>query len=340
MSSAKKQKVVLTPPSVSSTEVKDFEKKEEERKARELRMIHRRLATDIQFRSTEHIQAMLKTGKLGKKPVKFFIISAHGSISRKEIFRMPPNAAVFDLAENEYRGRTACTCIEEPLFHRMIGRKGANLGSFFNAMLGGEYTPKPTSSLIPQIAYRTPGELAFDILLSLGDKTDEIFNTLGCWDITDTISTFDPSDFSCYIKEGGTIGPNRSREITNPKGGIYWPELRIKMKMARRKGVYLSEVLQTLESQYPETVCFVIVSCCMGLDLPELPNTTYPEQPSAYTHYALQGSALGDPEVDLIPSMQCRDLDDYLIDYGTNKDLSMELRSSKYKGCPTCPWLN
>ena len=32
-----------------------FEKKEEERRARELRMIHRRLATDIQFRSAKHI---------------------------------------------------------------------------------------------------------------------------------------------------------------------------------------------------------------------------------------------------------------------------------------------
>jgi len=276
---------------------------------------------------------MLKTGTLGTKPVKFFIISAHGSISRKEVFRMPPNMAAFDLAENEYRGRLTCTCVEEPLLHRMIGRKGANLGSFFNAMLGGEYTPNPTSSLIKQIAYRTPGELAFDISLSLGETTDTIFNTLGCWDITNTISTFNPSDFSCYIEEGGTIGPNTSRKITNPQGGIYLSELRIKMKLARRKGVYLSEVLQTLESQYPETVCFVIVSCCMGIDSPELPNTTYPEQPPAYTHYALQGSALGDPEVDLVPSMQCRVLDDYLIDYGTNKDLNMVLRSNNYKKC-------
>jgi len=245
---------------------------------------------------------------------------------------MPSHAAVFDLAENEYRGRTACICVEEPLLHRIIGRNGVNLGSFFNAMLGGAYTPNPTSSLIKQIAYRTPGELAFDISLSLGDKTDDLFNALGCWDITRTISTFNPSDFTCY-KEGVTIGPNRSRFTTNPRDGIYWPETKIKNKMRREKGVYLSEVLQILEKQYPETVCFVIVSCCMGLNSPELPNTTYPEQPSAYTHYALQGKAMGDPEVDLIPSIQCRDLDDYVIDYGTNKDLTMVLRSSNITEC-------
>lgn len=339
MSSIKKRKVVITPPSVSSQEVKDFEKKEKERKDREMRMIHRRLATDIQFRSAKHINNMLKTCTLGNKPVKFFIISAHGSISRKDIFRMPPSMAVFDLAENEYRGRTTCACIEEPLLHRMIGRNGVNLGSFFNAVLGGEYTPNPTSSLIRQIAYRTPGELAFDISLHLGDKTDDLFNALGCWDITRTISTFNPSDFTCY-KEGQTIGPNKSRFITRPRDGIYWPETKIKNKMRREQGVYLSEILQILEKEHPETACFVIVSCCMGIDSPELPNTTYPEQPSAYTHYALQGSAMGDPEVDLVKSMQCRDLDDYIIDYGTNNDLSMELRSSKYKECPTCPWLN
>jgi hypothetical protein len=252
---------------------------------------------------------------------------------------MPSHAAVFDLAENEFRGHTTCVCIEEPLLHRMIGRCGVNLGSFFNAMLGGEYTPNPTSSLIKQIAYRTPGELAFDISLGLGEKTDTIFNTLGCWDITNTISTFNPSDFTCYRK-GVTIGPNKSREITRPRDGIYWPEMKIKNKMARKQGVRLSEVLQILEKQYPETVCFVIVSCCMGIDSPELPNATYPEQPSAYTHYALQGSAQGDPEVDLVHSMLCRGLDDYVIDYGANKDLSMELRSSECKECPVSPWEN
>jgi len=332
MSSAKRQKVVVTPPSVSSTEVKDFEKKEEERRHREVRMIQRRLATDIQFRSTKDINNMLKTATLGSKPVKFFVISAHGSISRKDIFRMPRHAAVFDLAENEYRGHLACECIEQPLLDTMIGPNGKHLGRFFNAMLGGEYKPNPKNQFIPQIGYRTPGELAFDISLSLGDKTDDLFNALGCWDITHTISTFNPKNFSHY-KDGSFIGPNKSRITTNPRDGVYWPEYKIKDKMRREEGIRLSEVLRILEKEHPETVCFVIVSCCMGIDSPELPNTIYPEQPSAYTHYALQGDAIGNPEIDLVPSMQCRVLDDYLIDYGANKSLSMVLRSSKYKDC-------
>jgi hypothetical protein len=66
-----------------SQAVRDFEKREEERRERELRMIHRQLGTDIQFRSTKDINSMLSTGKLGDTPAKFFIVSAHGRISRK-----------------------------------------------------------------------------------------------------------------------------------------------------------------------------------------------------------------------------------------------------------------
>jgi hypothetical protein len=289
---------------------------------------------DIRFRSTKDIQSMLKTGTLGSKPVKFFIVSAHGSISRKDVFRMPPRMAAFDLGENEHRGRLACVCIETPLLDTIIGHNGKHMGSFFNAVLGGEYTPDPTNEFIPQIGYRTPGELAFDISLTIHDDDDNkhLENTLGCWDITHTISTFNPKNFSHY-KDESFIGPNRSRKITNPRDGIYCPEMKIKNKMRREEGIRLSEILQILESKYPETVCFVIVSCCMGIDSPELPNTTYPEQPSAYTHYALKGGAIGDPAVDLVPSMKCRELDDYLIDYGTNKSLSMVLRSSNRVEC-------
>ena len=313
--------------------VDDFEKREEERKARDIRMIHRQLGTDIQFRSTEHITNMLDTAQLGGMPVKFFIISAHGSISRKNVFRMPPRMAVFDLAENEYRGRSVCECLEQPLLDTIIGRNGDHMGSFFNAMLGGEYEPNPTSSLIPQIGYRTPGDLAFDISLTIEEDDNHFENTLGCWDITPTISTFNPTDFAHINNEKGYITPNRAREIANPEDGLYWPEVDITHKMRRRKGLYLSEAIRIVERNYPETVCFIIVSTCMGIETPELPTTEYPEQPAAYTHYALKGEALGDPEVDLVNSMKCRDLDDNVIDYGANRSLSMVLRSSNYKEC-------
>ena len=316
--------------------VDDFEKREEERKARDVRMIHRQLGTDIQFRSTEHITNMLDTAQLGGMPVKFFIISAHGSISRKNVFRMPPRMAVFDLAENEYRGRSVCECLEQPLLDTIIGRNGDHMGSFFNAMLGGEYEPNPTSPMIPQIGYRTPGELAFDILLNIYEEEEEndfFEKALGCWDITPTISTFNPTDFTHLNGEKGYITPNKAREIANLEDGIYWPETILSYRMRREKGLYLSEAIRELERKYPGTVCFVIVSCCMGINSPELPNTTYPEQPAAYTHYAVKGKALGDPPVGLIPSMKCRDLDDYVIDYGINKGLSMVLRSSNYTQC-------
>ena len=313
--------------------VRDFEKREEERKEREVRMIHRRLGMDIRFRSTEDINSMLVTGKLGDKPVKFFIISTHGLISRKKVFRMPPNMAAFDLGENEYRGRLMCSCLNRPLFDTIIGRKGTNMSSFFNAMLGGEYTPNPTSRLIPQIGYRTPGELAFDILLSIEDNLKGgLDDTLGCWDITDAISTFNPMDFARWRK-GSFIAPNSSRFIENPYAPPYKREVNIMNKMDKNSGFYLSKVIQKLERKYPDTVCFISVACCMGLESPERVGTEYPEQPSAYTHYALKGEAIGEPAVDLDCSMTCRVLDENPIDYGHNKSLSMVLRSKNTIKC-------
>jgi hypothetical protein len=312
----------------------DFERREEKRKEREVRMIKRRLGMDIRFRSTEDINAMLTTGRLGGKPVKFFIISAHGTISREKVFRMPPNMAVFDVGENEYRGRLLCSCHTQPLFNTIIGRHGTHRGSFFNAMLGGEYTPDPTSSLIPQIGYRTPGELAFDISLSIKDSVKgDLDDTLGCWDITDSISTFNPMDFARYRK-GVYVSPNSSRFIENPYAPRYKREVNIMNKMDRNRGMYLSKIIRKLERKYPDTVCFISVACCMGLESPERFGTEYPEQPSAYTHYALKGETLGDPEVDRDCSMTCRDLDNF-IEYGTNTSLSMVLRSSSTTKCYT-----
>jgi len=312
--------------------VRDFETREEERKEREVRMIHRRLGVDIRFRSTEDINNMLTTGTLGGKPVKFFIISAHGLISRQKVFRMPPNMAAFDLGENEYRGRLMCSCIGPSMFNTMIGRCGTRIGSFFNAMLGGEYTPNPTSPLIPQIGYRTPGELAFDILLSIDILKGDLDDTLGCWDITDAISTFNPMDFARWRK-GRYIAPNKSRFIENPYAPPYKREVNIMNKMDRNNGIYLSKVIQKLEHKYPDTVCFISVACCMGLESPERFGTEYPEQPSAYTHYALKGEAIGEPAVDLDCSMTCRVLDENPIDYGHNKSLSMVLRSRNTTTC-------
>ena len=97
-------------------------------------------------------------------------------------------------------------------------------------MLGGKYTPDPTNSLIPQIGYRTPGELAFDIDLGMDETVKDNFdNSLGCWDITDAISTFNPMDFTRYRK-GTYIAPNKSRFIENPYAPPYKREIKIRKK--------------------------------------------------------------------------------------------------------------
>lgn len=274
---------------------------------------------DILFRSTEDITNMFSKLKLGGMPVKLFIISCHGDMSRKDVFRMPPHMAVFDLAENEYRGHTTCSSLDQPLLELVVGENGRSLPGFFNAMLGGRGPPDP-DTLIPQIAYRTPGQLAYNIRLSIKEDEKDFRDALGCWDVTDAISTFNPTNFSYYEKgafldeEDGTyidakgkfMNPVERRRITYPGAPQYKSEVTIRNKMLKKGGVHLHKVLQTLETQYPNTVCFIIVSCCVGLDSPEIPGNSFPPQPSAYTQYALQGEARGAPPSNRILSMTGR----------------------------------
>jgi len=222
---------------------------------------------------------------------------------------MPPHIAAFDLAENEFRGRTVCTSLDQVMLDVMIGKNGKNLPMFFNAMLGGKGPPDPYSCL-PQIGYRTPGQLTYDIRLSINDEEKDFRDSHGCWDVTDAISTFSPTDFSYYEKgvfineeEGSYIDaeakfmdPVKRRHITQPGAPQYKPEVEVR-DMLKRSGSkpLLSEVIHTIKSKYPNTVCFIIVSACVGIKLPERPINVIPEQPPAYTHYALQGRARGDP---------------------------------------------
>ena len=163
---------------------REREERERYRRDRELKMIQRKNRMDILFRSTEDITNMFRTLRLGDMPVKFFIISCHGAMSRKRVFRMPPHMAVFDLAENEYRGHTTCSSLDQPLLELIVGENGRSLPGFFNAMLGGRSPPDP-SKLIPQISYRTPGQLAFNLQLSIQKEQVHFRNSLGCWDVTE-----------------------------------------------------------------------------------------------------------------------------------------------------------
>ena len=304
------------------------ELEERDQLERELQMIRHRNRMDILFRSTEDITNMISTVKLGNMPVKFFIISAHGTMSRKDVFRMPPHMAAFDLAENEYRGHTTCTSLDQPLLELIIGEDGRSIEGFFNAMLGGRDPPDPLE-LIPQIAYRTPGQLAYDIRLTIKEEEKDFRDALGCWDVTDAMPTFSPTDFSysekgvfideedgTYIDaEGKFMDPAKRRRITYPDAPQYKSEVEIRTKMRRKEGIHLREVLQTLETQYPNTVCFIIVSCCVDLRSPEIPGNEFPPQPSAYTQYALRGRARGAPSSKQTLSMKGRNPGIYSILY-------------------------
>jgi len=287
--------------------IKDFEKIEENRRIRELRVIRRRMGT-IEFRTPKAINKMLKYTpyRLLNMPVKFFIISCHGSISRKKVFRMPPHMAAFDMAENEFRGCELVNPHDDlSIFDTIIGVDGSNLGMFFNAMLGGESPPDPLGA-IPQIGYRAPGDLMYDFYLSLSNSAGlKDFNkTHGCWDITDAISTFNPFDFTYYdrsedryiepsVRRTKTILSYEKRNLVAPP---YKPEDEI-VTMLRRDTVntHMSDVVHTLEEKYPNTVCFIILHCCAGIIDSELPTNIIPEQPPAISHWAF-GNAVGVPD--------------------------------------------
>ena len=285
------------------------------KRRREIQEKQERDARDALFRTPGAIAAMVSSTppRLGPLAVKLFLVSCHGSISRTRVFRVPDGIAAFDLAENEYRGLDTCSTLDQPLFDVMIGPNGSNIFSFFNAMLGGKHPPDPLK-LIPQIGYRTPGDLMYDFKLSIYNDDEYDFNNAhGCWDITDTLPTFNPHDFTYRIlddkspKYGNYVDPNVRRQQTAPGAIPYKREGDIRDRMASDRGIYASEVCSILRRKYPNTACFIMISSCAGISRAERNTNVIPAQPPAHSHYALNLSAIGHPPNDLVRSLKGRE---------------------------------
>jgi hypothetical protein len=250
------------------------------------------------FRTPSVLQNMLirHPPTIGNLPVRLFVLSCHGCIDRTKIMTVPRRIAAFDLAEGDYRGHETSCILDPPLFNVMIGSNGANIGRFINAMMGGKHEDDPLH-IIPQIGYRAPGDRMFNFDLEIReDDKDNFSATHGCWDITDTIASFDPKAFSFKSSVTGQyIDPNKRREITREDQPPHKEVLPVRELLRQKGGVYLGDIFYMLQQMHPSTVCFVFISTCANICDTEPTEAFRPLQPAAHTHFALDMSARGIP---------------------------------------------
>ena len=250
------------------------------------------------FRTPSALQTMLTRypPNIGNLPARLFLLSCHGCIDRTKIMRVPRHIAAFDLAESDYRGYEQLCTLVHPLLDVMIGSGGANLGNFFNAMMGGEHGDDPRH-IVPQIGYRAPGDLMFNFDLEIRRREKDDFNaTHGCWDLTDTVTSFDPTVFSFKSPRTGLyVDPNKRREITRYGEPPHKNVSPVNKLLLREEGAYISDVFDVLQRIYPSTVCFVFICTCASLCDSEPEGVVIPRQPPAHTQYALDRSAIGVP---------------------------------------------
>jgi len=267
-------------------------------KALKSRKLYEKARWEALFRTPSALQTMLARDphRIGNLPARLFLLSCHGCIDRKKIMRVPRHIAAFDLAEGDYRGYVSLCILDRQLFNVMIGSYGANIGNFFNAMMGGEHRDDPRH-IIPQIGYRAPGDLMFDFNLEIRSSDSNNFSaTHGCWDITDTVISFDPEAFSYKSpRTNQYVDPNKRREITRYGQPPHEVIPSVNRLLMREGGAYISDVFDKLQQLHPSTVCFVFISTCANICGPEPKGAAIPSQPSARTHHALDRSAIGVP---------------------------------------------
>jgi len=260
--------------------------------------LYERARWEALFRTPSALQTMLTRypPTIGNLPARLFLLSCHGCINRTKIMRVPRRIAAFDLAEGDYRGHETMCILDAPLLDVMIGSQGVNIGKFFNAMMGGKHGDDP-SHIIPQIGYRAPGDLMFNFNLGIQSSDSNNFSaTHGCWDITDTVNSFDPKAFSYKSPDTDQyVDPNKRREITRYGAPPHEKVLPVRELLMRKGGAYISDVFDVLQQLHPSTVCFVFISTCANICNSEPKGVAIPLQPPARTHHAIDRSALGAP---------------------------------------------
>ena len=228
-------------------------------------------------------KAALYPYKLNNRDSLHFVMICHGSIYPAELTTPPTNVSVFHPSENTYRGLYLNFNFMETILHVMFGLNGSNMETFFNAMLGGDVKGADPDYLavIPQIAYTTPGHSMYDYYLKIEEDNER--NLCGCWNITNALPTFGPTDFRWI--DPVSNDPNVNRLETAPGKPMYEPEVEIRDLLIN--GTYASRILPMIQAKYPGKYCFVTILCCAGLDAALPASFQAPVQPPAMSHFAI-----------------------------------------------------
>lgn len=292
----------------TSIGLRAFEEKQE-KQTRAWRALQAKKEQDALFRSPSMLWAMTSTkpSLLGGKSVRYFLVNCHGGIRRKEIVRVPHNMAAFDLAENECRGARIDSSIIPTYLNVMIGKNGINLPFFMQAMVGGRGPRDDPGNMVSHIAYRSPGDIMYDVDLGFSEEED---STLGCWELTNNIEfdmNFDPSDFKDFDPAGHHTMQSRHQYLHTKYNSID----EINELLTSESGTYMSTIFSELKKICKSDIFFVFLISCVSLMAEnKMKRDELPSQPAAMSHYAMDYTAKGVPS-GIKSSMKGRDKGKY-----------------------------
>ena len=253
----------------------------------------RLLGEDILYRNPKYLDNVIKglrSDDPTKQGVEVFILIAHGSVHVASTYLATRNVAVLHPSENEGVGLALYFKDMRAILNAMIGYNGENMSLFFNAMVGGYVSKKnDIDAVAPQISYTTPGHRMYNYYLKTEKDNKE--NFCGCWRVTNTLSTFNPDNFTTEPDDMMSEDPvsQRASLWKNPAGPYsttYEREEDISTRLKSDDGLFAKELTDTLHEKYPKKRCFVFLLCCAGGE-PGMPNSENQARPLIKSHFPI-----------------------------------------------------
>jgi len=250
------------------------------------------LGEDILYRNPTYLDNVIKglrSSDPTKQGVEVFILITHGSVNGST-YLATRNVAVLHPSENEGVGLALYFKDMRTILNAMIGHNGNNMSLFFNAMVGGYVSKKNgIDAVAPQISYTTPGHRMYNYYLKTEKDNKEKF--CGCWRVTNTLSTFNPDNFTTEPDDVMSEDPvsQRASPWKNPAGPYsttYEREEDISTRLKSDDGLFAKELTDTLHEKYPKKRCFVFLLCCAGAE-PGMPNSENQARPLIKSHFPI-----------------------------------------------------
>ena len=146
-----------------------------------------------------------RTGKfmIGGKEARFLYLRAHGSIKYPKPLICPPNIAVTQTTEGDYRGLNLISTMAPVVLYTIFGKGASTMESmrnFFRKVTGRPIDyPVELYHIAEGLSYTTPGHAMYNLGLSINRGEQGDYNKYrGMWDITESLfnGEFDPDDFT------------------------------------------------------------------------------------------------------------------------------------------------